>query len=227
MTGRRQRLLPQQGVDVLQGASAARSYGEGVPASPSDVSHDGPSCLQGEWGLDWAREVAERHLAGMGDRWLHVQGAGRLGERVEQTGQVSPGFAAAVWLHDVGYAPGLVDSGFHPLDGARWLQSQGAPDLVVGLVAWHTGAQFEAEERGLGAQLETMPRPAPADLDAMTLVDLSVGPSGARVAPDDRLREVLERYPQGHPVHLAITAASPSLLQSANSARRRLGGPAA
>ena len=25
---------------------------------------------------------------------------------------------AAAWLHDIGYAPGLVQTGFHPLDGA-------------------------------------------------------------------------------------------------------------
>ena len=28
----------------------------------------------------------------------------------------------AAWLHDVGYARELVDTGFHPLDGARWLR---------------------------------------------------------------------------------------------------------
>lgn len=29
---------------------------------------------------------------------------------------------AAAWLRDIGYAPEVVDTGFHPLDGARWLR---------------------------------------------------------------------------------------------------------
>jgi hypothetical protein len=29
---------------------------------------------------------------------------------------------AAAWLHDIGYAPGLVTSGLHRLDGARYLR---------------------------------------------------------------------------------------------------------
>lgn len=34
---------------------------------------------------------------------------------------------AAAWLHDIGYAPELRDTGFHPLDGARHLEALGAP----------------------------------------------------------------------------------------------------
>ena len=33
---------------------------------------------------------------------------------------------AAAWLHDIGYAEELLDTGFHPLDGARFLASAGA-----------------------------------------------------------------------------------------------------
>ena len=51
---------------------------------------------------------------------------------------------AAAWLHDIGYAPGLAVSGFHPADGARFVRSQGFPELVVSLVAFHTGAVIEA-----------------------------------------------------------------------------------
>jgi hypothetical protein len=28
-----------------------------------------------------------------------------------------PVLIAAAWLHDIGYAPGLPETGFHPLDG--------------------------------------------------------------------------------------------------------------
>jgi putative nucleotidyltransferase with HDIG domain len=60
---------------------------------------------------------------------------------------------AAAWLHDIGYSQELVDSGFHPLDGARYLRDQGWDPVVVQLVAHHSGAEVEAEERGLRDQL--------------------------------------------------------------------------
>ena len=56
---------------------------------------------------------------------------------------------AAAWLHDVGYSPALQDTGLHALDGAVFLAGRGVEPLVVSLVAFHTGAEFEAEERGL------------------------------------------------------------------------------
>jgi hypothetical protein len=36
----------------------------------------------------------------------------------------------AAYLHDVGYAPDLVTTGFHLLDGARYLRSLGAGDRL-------------------------------------------------------------------------------------------------
>jgi len=45
---------------------------------------------------------------------------------------------AAAWLHDIGYAPRLRDSGFHPLDGARHLRAIGWPPAICNLVAHHS-----------------------------------------------------------------------------------------
>lgn len=59
----------------------------------------------------------------------------------------------AAWLHDVGYAESVSVTGFHPLDGGRLLQSLGAPMEIVCLVAYHSGAEFEAEQRGLADDL--------------------------------------------------------------------------
>jgi hypothetical protein len=38
----------------------------------------------------------------------------------------STDFVAAAWLHDIGYAPAIAESGtgFHPLDGARYLRDK-------------------------------------------------------------------------------------------------------
>jgi aminoglycoside phosphotransferase (APT) family kinase protein len=37
----------------------------------------------------------------------------------------------AAWLHDVGYAPAVVATGLHPLDGARYLRNEGWPEELI------------------------------------------------------------------------------------------------
>jgi HD superfamily phosphodiesterase len=59
-----------------------------------------------------------------------------------------PYLIAAAWLHDIGYAPPLNRLGFHPVDGARYVREQGQ-ERLASLVAYHSGARLEAEERGL------------------------------------------------------------------------------
>lgn len=127
-----------------------------------------------------AAEVAADRLGGLGHRWSHVQGVGRLAEALAAHGLVSAEVLAAAWLHDVGYAPSVAQTGFYPLDGARLLQEQGLSPGVVALVAHHTGAVVEAEERGLAEELATLPPPDRGDLDALTLIDLVVGPTASQ-----------------------------------------------
>ena len=80
-----------------------------------------------------ARELARSLLASaLPRRWAHVQGvacraehtAGRLGYR-------DGVLAAAAWLHDIGYAPAVKDTGFHPLDGARYLRRRAVDEQIV------------------------------------------------------------------------------------------------
>lgn len=90
-------------------------------------------------------------------RWAHSQGvARRAGTLVAVLGELAGLVEAAAWLHDIGYAAPLVASGFHPLDGARYLRDQDIGDRPLWtLVAHHTCAEIEAEERGLGGPLAT------------------------------------------------------------------------
>lgn len=56
---------------------------------------------------------------------------------------------AAAILHDIGYTPRLTVTGFHPLDGARFLRDEcGADKRLTRLVTNHSFARLEAEERG-------------------------------------------------------------------------------
>ncbi len=75
----------------------------------------------------WAeREARARLSRPLPRRWVHVQSvaaeASRIGTALGDEARV---LVAAAVLHDVGYAPELVDTGFHPIDGARFLRRLG------------------------------------------------------------------------------------------------------
>ena len=87
-------------------------------------------------------------LADLPDRWQHTQ------EVALHAWWASAGLSsqdrdllvAAAYLHDIGYAPHLKATGFHPVDGARHLEHTGRPALAR-LVAHHSGASVEARYR--------------------------------------------------------------------------------
>jgi len=131
-------------------------------------------------------------------RWAHSQGVARravsiaplLGDRADVLVQ------AAV-LHDIGYAPAIARSGFHPLDGARYLAGRSDIDhRVVLLVAHHSFALAEAELRGLGQDLaqEFAQLDDPLLTQALVFCDLTTTPDGRVTTPRERICEILERY---------------------------------
>ncbi|PPK97204.1 HD superfamily phosphodiesterase [Kineococcus xinjiangensis] len=146
----------------------------------------------------WAASEAGRLLADLPDRWRHTQ------ETAVHAWWASVGLprpeqqllVAAAYLHDIGYAPEVVDSGFHPLDGARYLLRQGHPELAA-LVAHHSGAAVEARHRGLAAELAQFALPGGAVADALTYSDITTGPRGETVEPGPRLREIVRRHGAG------------------------------
>jgi hypothetical protein len=164
---------------------------------------------------EWATAQAERLLAPMGDRWLHVQGVARKAHPMAIVLPANDGEAlvAAAILHDIGYAPSLNWLDFHPVDGARFLHAQGRERLAC-LVAHHSGARFEAEERGLVEELAAFPVEDGPVMDALTFADMTIGPAGQPMTLDERISEIRDRYPQDDPVHRAIVRARP-LLQAA------------
>jgi HD superfamily phosphodiesterase len=83
-------------------------------------------------------------------RWRHVQSVARRAASVADRLSLTGDLVAAAWLHDIGYAPELIDTGFHPLDGARYLRRVDVGERIVSLVAYHSYAPIEAEVRGLG-----------------------------------------------------------------------------
>lgn len=80
--------------------------------------------------------------------------------------------------------------------------------LVVSLVAFHTGAEIEAEERGLVHELNRFARPPQDLLDSLILCDLTVSPTGTGTDVVSRIEEIMTRYGVDHPVHRAVRRSS-------------------
>lgn len=96
-----------------------------------------------------AQRVADDLLATLGERWTHTQRV--AAKAVELAAAVTEEdrelLIVAAWWHDLGYSPGLRSTGLHQLDGARHLTDAGYPTRLCRLVAHHSAATFEAEER--------------------------------------------------------------------------------
>lgn len=178
-----------------------------------------------EDGLDLkAASLARQLLSPLGRRWTHVSAVAErsceIGGAVAVTERST--LTAAAWLHDIGYSPEIGHTRFHPLDGAGYLRDEGWPESIVNLVAHHSGARFEAEQRGLADELAEFPFPDGPLLDALALADLTTGPSGERLTYDERIAEILRRYPEDDPVHQAWLTAAPVLRESVQRAEARL-----
>src|SRR2546423_3594364 len=109
--------------------------------------------------VDDARELARELLHDLPERWRHTAGVAHRAEELVGTldGEDPEVLIAACWLHDIGYAEPLRDTGFHPLDGARYLDRWHWPWRLCGLVAHHSGACFTAQVRGLEHELAAYP----------------------------------------------------------------------
>ena len=177
------------------------------------------------WSIAYCTALASSFASDLGARWQHLEAVGRAAQKLPLEGGEAELVVGAAWLHDIGYVPALQRSGMHAVDGALYLKMTGAPARVVSLVAYHTGAVFEAEERGLTGQLLQFEPPPELMLDALTYVDLTTDLTGQTVSVEQRLREIFSRYEPEHPVHRAVTLSRPYLEASAGRAAARLGQP--
>jgi hypothetical protein len=161
----------------------------------------------------WAAKEAERLLAPLGRRWSHVQSVAARAEFVAAGVGVDPGtLAAAAFMHDIGYAAELAVTGFHPLDGARFVRDAGHEDLAT-LVAHHTGARNEATLRGLDALEREFPFNDSLIQRALTYSDLTTGPDGTPTNVRSRVAEIMQRYGPDHVVSRAALVGLPEFLE--------------
>ncbi|QXJ20622.1 HD domain-containing protein [Actinomadura graeca] len=163
----------------------------------------------------WARDLARKHLeTPLPRRWAHTQGVARQARTLAPIlGDQADLLEAAAWLHDIGYAPDLVDTGFHPLDGARYLRDTHEADThLCRLVAHHSCAMIEARERDMSSVwAQDFGGQTPLLNDFLTYCDMTTSPQGEVVAVGERLTEIQIRYERTHAVSRAIRQASPAL----------------
>jgi hypothetical protein len=173
--------------------------------------------------VDWAAAHAAELLAELPGRWLHTQGVVDRARHI--SGVVGRDEAdvlvAAAYLHDIGYAPTLARTGFHPLDGARHLRQMGE-ERLAGLVAYHSGAEAEARLRGLGDQLAQFDRERSDVADALTYCDVTTASDGSVVGIDERLADVEGRRDAGDPVVVALRIAWPEIQRAVNAVEARI-----
>jgi hypothetical protein len=173
----------------------------------------------------WALELASEKLAGvLPRRWAHVQGVGRRARVVAPLFSVDDCelLVGAALLHDIGYAPELVNTGFHPLDGARYLRGVGCPDRLVNLVAHHSCATLEAELRRLSDELAEFGDEKTVLRDALWWADMATTPDGAETTVVERVAEIQTRYGPDDLVSCFIRRAWDDLNAAAERTLRRL-----
>jgi hypothetical protein len=134
----------------------------------------------------------------------------------------APLLVAAAWLHDIGYAPVLKTTGFHPLDGAQHLRAVGWPELVCGLVAHHSGSRFVAHVRGLDDALAEFKYQENLLSDALTTADQTAGPDGRPMTVCERINDMLARHGDDSPNARAHPERGPYLLGAARRVAARL-----
>lgn len=175
---------------------------------------------------EWAEEIAQKLLEiPLPRRWEHSQGVAKQARSLAPIlGGDADLLEAAAWLHDIGYSPELIDTGFHPLDGARYLRDvQQASPLLCRLVANHTGALIEAEERGLASAMSAeFPAMSQSLSDALTYCDMTTGPDGQPLSAEQRLADIHARYGPDHLVSRSITRSAGQLRDAVTATRERL-----
>lgn len=145
--------------------------------------------------FDEARDVARELLQALPNRLAHTLAVGDTCAVVSQRVHTRPALVrlatVAAYLHDLGYSSQLKDTGFHPIDGARYLRSIGWQALVP-FVAHHSQAFLQAQV--LGLSLAEFARVRGIVQDLVDYSDVRTGPIGQRMTPDQRLAEIVERH---------------------------------
>lgn len=170
-----------------------------------------------------AASAAAELIGAEPERWAHTLAVVHAARGVAGQLPASDGerLIAAAYVHDIGYAAALVDTGLHHLDGARWLRANGGV-AVASLVAHHTSAREEAHLRALDALADFPPDDPMLDA-ALTYCDVVSGPAGEPMSLDERIADVAHRYGETDVVACGLRLAVPRLVGQIGQVEQLLG----
>jgi HD domain-containing protein len=162
-----------------------------MPLEPSDAE-------------EWARGLLAATLT---RRWSHVVAVAEKARVIgRELGKDRRLLEATAWMHDVGYARTIGVTGFHPLDGARYLVAHSVSQRIASLVAFHSSAWAEAVEFGVATELAEFQDERTLTRDLLWYCDMTTGPDGTDLEFEDRMAEVRQRYGPAHYVTRALDA---------------------
>ena len=122
----------------------------------------------------------------------------------------------------------LHDTGFHPLDGARYLRDIEDADRCYAAWSRTTPAlSSRPPNAASAADLVREFKPAPRDLaDALIYCDMTTGPDGQEMTVRKRIAEVRKRYGPDHVVSRAIARVRAELIAAVGRVEGKLEGRA-
>ncbi|MFF0489535.1 HD domain-containing protein [Nocardia sp. NPDC004068] len=170
--------------------------------------------------VSWAADLARQHLARLPRRTAHVEGVARRAALAAEVVDDPVLLVAAAWLHDIGYAPHLIRTGFHPIDGAEFLREAGAPERLCALVAHHSCACVEARNRQL--RIDDWSDEFTPLRDALWWADMTTTADGRDTTFSARLADIHERYGAEHVVARSIREAEPALREAVRRTEERI-----
>lgn len=173
----------------------------------------------------WAWSTAEQLLShDLPRRWVHVLGVGERAKMASPLFTLSDAdvLVSAALLHDIGYSPSIGDTGFHPLDGARFLRDEKIDKRVCALVAHHSCAYREAELRNLSGALAEWEDERGSLRDALWWADMTTSPDGEVTNVHDRIEEIQKRYGSEDLVTFFIRQAKSELVGAVERTEERL-----
>ncbi|MEN8907978.1 MAG: HD domain-containing protein, partial [Clostridiales bacterium] len=138
--------------------------------------------------IKWSQQEADKLLKDLPIRLKHVKGVVKQAYRVGQIFNENEKniLIETAYLHDIGYAVSLNKTGFHPLDGAVFIKNNGL-DRVASLVAYHTGALFEARLRNLEDELVKFEKEDSLLADALNYCDMTTSSTGELITFEERI----------------------------------------
>jgi hypothetical protein len=139
----------------------------------------------------------EQHFEATSTRLAHIQRVVANAEIVESRETFGGRLILAAAYHDIGYAPDLAVTRFHPVDSALIATADGLPPTVVEAVLHHTGAHGEASRArpDLLIHYPTGCEMMSSYLSrALTFCDLHAGPDGEACTVAQRLADIRHRH---------------------------------